>query len=169
MNVLAAIRRRQKRWTPRLSALLAVVWVGMLWQPCASATGVDGHAGHAGHAEAALPAAHAAHAGHASHAADTGQIEHAEQHCPHCPPLVHGDCATLTEECASLDRFDADRRTAKLKYGAGTGADETPQIPIPHASSLQPLLSAAISARIEDCGSLPQGPPLNILYCTYLM
>ena len=147
MNVLAAIRRRQKRWIPGLSALLAVAWVGMLWQPCASAAGMDGHAGH--------------HVEHSQHA------EHAEHHCPHCPPLVHGDCATLTEECASLDRFDADRRTVKLNYGAG--ADDTPQIPIPYASSLQPLLPAADSVRLEDCGSLPQGPPLNILYCTYLM
>ena len=152
MNVLAAIRRRQKRWIPGLSALLAVVWVGMLWQPCASAADMDGHAGHTGHAE---------HAGH------TGHAEHAEQHCPHCPPLVHGDCATLTEQCASLDRFDADRRTVKLNYGAG--ADDTPQIPIPYASSLQPLRPAADSVRLENCGSLPQGPPLNILYCTYLM
>lgn len=167
MNVLAAIRRRQKRWTPRLSALLAVVWVGMLWQPCATATGVDEHAGHAGHAETALTAENAAHAAHASHAADAGQVEHAQHHCPHCPPLVHSDCETLTEACASLDRFDADRRTVKLNYGAG--ADDTPQIPIPYASSPQSSLSAAISARIEDCGFLPQGPPLNILYCTYLM
>ncbi len=167
MNVLAAIRRRQKRWTPRLSALLAVVWVGMLWQPCASATGVDGHAGHDGHAETALTAENAAHAAHASHAADAGQVEHAEHHCPHCPPLVHGDCETLTEECASLDRFDADRRTVKLNHGAG--ADDTPQVPIPYSSSLQPLLPAADTVRIEDYGSLPQGPPLNILYCTYLM
>lgn len=160
MNVLAVIRRRQKRWIPRLSTLLAVVWVGMLWQPCASAAGMDEHAGHTGHVETALPAGHAAHAHHA------GQAEHAEQHCPHCPPLVHGDCATLTEECASLDRFDADRRAAKLNFGAG--ADDVPQVPIAYWSSLRPLSPPDASARREDCGSLRQGPPLNILFCVYL-
>ena len=145
MIVLAVIRRRQKRWTPRLSAFLAVVWVGMLWQPCASAMDMDGHAGHAGHAEHA---------------------QHAEHHCPHCPPQAHNDCETVTEECASLDRFDADRRTAKFNFGAG--ADDVPQVPIAYWSSLRPLPRPTVSARAEDCGSLPQGPPLNILFCVYL-
>lgn len=117
----------------------------MLWQPCASAAGMDGHTGHAGHAE------HAAHA---------------EQHCPHCPPAAHTDCQTLTEECASLDRFDADRRTVKLNFGAG--ADDVPQIPLPHWSALQTPPRPTDFAQREDCGSLPQGPPLNILFCVYL-
>ena len=184
MNILAAIRRRQKRWIPRLSALLAVVWVGMLWQPCVSAAGPAGHVGHTGQAQTALPAEHAGHVPHTSQTGDTGQAEHAgraahkshtddtghvergEQHCPHCPPTAHGDCATLTEECASLDRFDADRRTAKLNFG--TGADDVPQVPLPHWSEVRPLPRPTVSAGPEDCGALPQGPPLNILFCVWL-
>ncbi len=168
MNVLAAIRRRQKRWTPRLSALLAIVWVGMLWQPCASATGMDGDAGHAGHAETTLPAEHPGHLAPASHAGDTGHGEQdqSESHCPHCPSSAHADCATLTEACASLDRFDADRRTAKLNFGAG--ADEVPQVPLPRWTELRPLPRPTVSAVTDGCGSIPQGPPPNILFCVYL-
>ena len=137
MNVLAVIRRRHRRWIPRLAALLAVAWLGMLWQPCAMAMGMDAGTAHAQHA------------------------------CPHCPPPQHTDCEDAADECTYVDRFDADRRTAKFKSGAGP--EDVPHIVLPSScpASRLPLPSRSY-ARLAVHRTVPPGPPLNILFCAYL-
>ena len=136
MNILAAIRRRHRRWIPRLATLLAVAWLGMLWQPCAMAMGMDAGSGHAQHA------------------------------CAHCPAPQHTDCEDAADKCTYADRFDADRRTAKLKSGAGLEDVQHIVLPSCHAAWL-PLPSWG-DARLTVNAIAPPGPPLNILFCAYL-
>ena len=139
MNILAAIRRRQKLWIPRLAGPFAVVWLSMLWQPCAMAMDMDG--------EMAM--------GHEQHS------------CPHCPPPMHEDCGNSLEECAYFDRFDVDRRGAKLKLGESLQDVQPVLLAASHTSQLA-FVSALSSGPHYACATAPPGPPLNVLFCTYL-
>ncbi len=46
MNLLQPIRERSRRWVPRLTGALAVVWMGMVLQPCLMAAEMDGDCPH---------------------------------------------------------------------------------------------------------------------------
>ena len=50
MNLLQPIRERSRRWVPRFTGTLAVVWLGMVLQPCLMAAemagGMDGDCPH---------------------------------------------------------------------------------------------------------------------------
>jgi len=90
MNILATIRRRQKRWIPRLTAPFAIVWFSMLWQPCAVA--MDMEMG----------------------------MDHEQHSCPHCPPPMHEECGGNTAvACDYFDRLDTDRLATKIKFEEG--------------------------------------------------
>ena len=136
MNVLASIRRRHRRWIPRLATILAVAWIGMLWQPCAMAMGMDAGTGHAQHT------------------------------CHHCPPPQHTDCEDAADECTYVDRFDADRRTAKFTSGAGL--EDVQHIVLPSCPAARLPVQSWGHARLAVHGIAPPGPPLNILFCTHL-
>ena len=138
MNALAAIRRRHKRWNPRLAAFLAAAWLGMLWQPCAMAMDMEAHAGHE------------------------------QQHsCPHCPPPQHTDCEDAADACVYVDRYDADRRAAKHKAGAGVEDVQFVALPSCVISRL-PLPSSGFAGFAVHETAPPIRPPLNILFCSYL-
>ena len=67
MNLLQPIRQRSRRWIPRVMGPLAVVWLGMVVQPCLMAAEMDGAMG--------------------------GQMD---GNCPHCPTPMQQDCAAGT-------------------------------------------------------------------------
>ena len=137
MNILSAMRRRHKRWIPRLAGPFAIVWLSMLWQPCAMAADMDMDMGH-------------------------------EQHsCPHCPPPMHEDCkGNAIGECDYLDRFDTDRRASKLKFEESK-ADAQPVL-LSACQSLQLATVLASHPSFSKHATAPPGPPLNVLFCTYL-
>jgi len=137
MTILAAIRHRQKLWILRLAAPFAVVWLSMLWQPCAVAMEMD------------------------------MGVDHGQHSCPHCPPPMHEECeANTTEECDYFDRFDTDRRGSKTKFGE---APEDVQLVLHSVCQLPnfpPPFAVHSSLSIDT--TAPPGPPLNVLFCTYL-
>ncbi len=45
MNLLQPIRRRSRRWVPRVMGPLAVVWLSMVFQPCLMAAEMGGQMG----------------------------------------------------------------------------------------------------------------------------
>lgn len=138
MNVLAAIRRRHKRWNPRLAAFLAAAWLGMLWQPCAMAMDMAAHAGHE------------------------------QQHtCPHCPQPQRTDCEDAADACVYVDRYDADRRAAKHKSGAGVEDVQFVVLPSCVVSRLS-LPSSDFAGFAVHGTAPPTRPSLNILFCSYL-
>ena len=63
MNLLQPIRDRSRRWIPRLTGMLAVVWLGMVLQPCLMAAEMDG-----------------------------GMHGGMDVLCPHCPTPMQQDC-----------------------------------------------------------------------------
>ena len=150
MNILAAIRRRHRVWIPKLGAPLAVVWLSMLWQPCAVAmdmhTNMDMGAGM-----------------HMSM-----DMDHEQHACPHCPPSMHEDCGSdATEACEYLDRFDTDRRTSKTKIDD----DSTDlQLVLLTSHESQTIFSkSSLPSALKDHATAPPGPPLNLLFCVYLI
>ncbi len=64
MNLLQPIRKRSRRWVPRVMGPLAVVWLSMVLQPCVMAAEMGGAMG--------------------------GQMD---GNCPHCPTPMQQDCA----------------------------------------------------------------------------
>ncbi len=64
MNLLQPIRKRSRRWVPRVLGPLAVVWLSMVLQPCLMAAEMDGQM--------------------------DGQMD---GDCPHCPTPMQQDCA----------------------------------------------------------------------------
>ena len=63
MNLLQPIRERSRRWVPRLTGALAVVWMGMVLQPCLMAAEMHG-----------------------------GMDGGMDGDCPHCPTPMQQDC-----------------------------------------------------------------------------
>ena len=63
MNLLQPIRERRRRWVPRLMGTLAVVWMGMVLQPCLMAAEMHG-----------------------------GMDGGMDGDCPHCPTPMQQDC-----------------------------------------------------------------------------
>ncbi len=63
MNLLQPIRERSRRWVPRLTGALAVVWLGMVLQPCLMAAEMHG-----------------------------GMDGGMDGDCPHCPTPMQQDC-----------------------------------------------------------------------------
>ena len=156
MNILALIRRRKKVWILRLAAPFGVVWLSMLWQPCAMAMDADGGQHSPMHMDM--------HGG--AHTPMDMGMDHGQQSCPHCPPLMHEDCeGNASGDCDYFDRFDADRRVSKLKF------EESSDIqPILHPLTQPPDLSLAFSVQGNPPKhtAAPPGPALTVLYCSYL-
>ncbi len=133
MNLLALMRRRKKVWIHRLAAPFAVVWLTMLWQPCAMA--MDG----------------------------AMDIEH---RCVHCPPpkLEHCD-DDAPQDCGDDDRFNADRRAAKAKFG-----DDQKELLATPATAYRPFQLSFLptNACLAHPATAPPTRPLPILFCTQL-
>jgi len=137
MNILAAIRRREKLWIPRAAAPFAIVWLSMLWQPCAVAMDMD------------------------------MGMDHEQHSCPHCPPPMHEDCeGNTTEECDYFDRFDTDRRASKTKLGESPQDLQIALYSVCRLPDYSPLF--AVHSSLSKHATAPSGPPLNVLFCTYL-
>jgi len=151
VSQLSTIRQKSTRRSRSAFALFAVVWLNMALQPCVMA------------------------------------LEKVDDHdCPGCPPATgeeisaHGaresgqskaassPCMISTAECAQIDSFSHDGRTTTVK-----AKDVQSDAPFDVVSSLDALSSAQVPAtnyRICDSPGLPgNSPPLNILYCVYLI
>ena len=143
MNVIAAIRRRQRRWVPRIGGLLAVVWLNMVLQPCAMALGQHEQCPHC------PPAMH-------------GDEMHEGMHED---PMHSGSEGCATEQCSYIDRFDYDGRLPKVKLEKDLH-DLGAVLP-PGAALEQASASGCLGVHPTEVGA-PAGPPLNVRFCVYL-
>ena len=140
MNLLQPIRKRSRRWVPRVMGPLAVVWLSMVLQPCVMAAEMGGAMG--------------------------GQMGgQMDGNCPHCPTPMQQDCAAGA--CTYVDRVDYDGRTPYVRL-ANTQPDDHPVLFATLATGL-PLATGACSTGppLDATSALPT-PPLNVLYCVYL-
>lgn len=142
----------QQRKTPsarRVLGLFVVVWLNMALQPCAMAFGGAGD-----HDCMHCPPAHSgAVSSHSAH-----DMDHAAQDTV--------SCETSASQCTIVDDFNYDGRSAKVK-------DAPSDVPVGITMSNAGVLSASrsyVHSAMGDRSHPPSGfPPLNILYCIYLI
>ena len=151
LSLFTTIRQKPAPWTRRVFGLLVVVWLNIALQPCVMAF---------------------------SDLSDHG--------CPGCPPSATEDissysardagnsslqasmCASGTADCTSVDDINFGGRATSV------GAKDAPgDLPIGIAPAIDVILLADSSLARRGIGatSFPPGasPPLNILYCTFLI
>jgi hypothetical protein len=162
INLLEPMRRHHRRGVPSLMSMLAVVWLGMVLQPCLMAAEMSAEM-------AAEMPAHMSMPANAEMPAHIGMPAHMEMpadmdDCPHCPVPMQQDCGAGA--CTYVDRVDYDGRTTYVK------------IAIQHLDDGAVLAGAApVLERPKDaCTTGPPTatadiptPPLNMLFCVYLI
>ena len=142
----------QQRRTPsarRVLGLFVVVWLNMALQPCAMAFGGVGD-----HDCMHCPPA------------NSGEVSsHSAHDMDHSAPVT-APCETNASQCTIVDDFNYDGRSTKVK-------DAPSDVPIGITLSDDGVLSesrsyahSAIGGRSHPPSS---SPPLNILYCIYLI
>ncbi len=149
MNLLTTIRQRQVLRARHVLGLFAVVWLNMALQPCALAFGDDNDDGCL-----YCPPALAENA--SAHGADDADD----------PDPGGSPCEIDVSQCALLDSFNYDGRAVKIK-------DTLSDVPVGIAPRIVDISLADNSPVLLDSGDhsyLPGGsPPLNTLYCVYLI
>jgi hypothetical protein len=148
LSFFATIRQRQGPWARSVLGLFVVVWLNMALQPCAMAFG-----GTSNHGRTHCPPA------------QTEEIS--AQNASESDPGV-SPCETSAVQCALVDDFNYDGRVVKVKV-KGEPSDQLLAItePIPVVA---PERSASTIIHV-DYTSIVSGdpPPLNVLYCVYLI
>ncbi len=91
--------------------------------------------------------------------------------CPHCPPVETHATAPCDEAintvCAIDDQISAEPRGSQLKL-KNTPTDLLAAIPpTPFESESFAITALCLPDTLEPLN--PSGPPLNILYCVYLI
>lgn len=145
------MRQRRGPWGRRVLGLFVVVWLNVILQPCAMAFGGDSDHG----CNHCPPAVSAEVSSHRAHEADSS--EHSTS-----------PCETNASQCAFLDDFKYDGRTAKVKI-ENAPAD----IPVGILAStvvFQPGNTSSALRGTVDISCLPGDPPsLTVLYGVYLI
>lgn len=142
----------QQRRTPsarRVLGSFVVVWLNMALQPCAMAFGGVGD-----HDCMHCPPAHLAEvSSHSAHDMD------------HSAPVT-APCETSASQCTIVDEFNYDGRSSKVK-------DAPSDVPVgitPANAGVLPESRSFAHSAMGDCSHPPSSfPPLNILYCIYLI
>lgn len=148
LNPLAKIRDRQIPWVRRTLGLFVVVWLNMALQPCAMAF-----------------------------------ADMQGRDCLHCPPshsmdmsspVAHDEvprdvpCMTQMSQCGVLDDYNLDGRTVQIKV-KNTQSDIPAGI-APALVTVPVLVSVPVSCRkVAASFRTVAAPPLNLLYCVYLI
>jgi len=151
-NSLKSLAVMQKRKAPSARSVLGlfvVVWLNMALQSCAMAFGGAGD-----HDCTHCPPTHSGElAAHSAHDRD------------HAAPVT-APCETSASQCALVDDFNYDGRSAKVK-------DAPSDVPVGIVPSPSGILAESRSSRYSALGDRscpPSGlPPLNVLYCVYLI
>lgn len=150
MSSVAIPKKRQIPWARRALGVFVVVWLNLALQPCAMAMGVDGD-----HDCPHYPPSHTQrHEGHEMSSDTTAD---------HDMP-----CATGVADCTTFDAVNVAARSWSLK--------------LKDTSNDQPDVIGPFAAFIADTGpnrtvvvEPPRlhppdfSPPLNVLYCVYLI
>jgi len=142
----------QRRKTPsarRVLGLFVVLWLNMALQPCAMAFGGAGD-----HDCIHCPPAHSGEV--SSH--DAHDMDHAAQDT--------APCETSASQCTIGDDFNYDGRSTKVK---DTPVDVAVSITLSNAAVLSDGRSCSRSAMGDRSHPTSNFPPLNILYCIYLI
>ena len=155
MNLLATIRQQRGPWGRRVLGLFVVVWLNVALQPCAMAFGDASDHGclHCPPVHSVEASAHNSHEG-------TDQSDQSDQKA--------SPCETSASQCAFLEDFNYDGRTAKVKVD-----NEPGDVPVGIVSSIaansfegNPLPLFGIG---DYSNSIARQAALNILYCVYLI
>ncbi|MCH7854929.1 MAG: hypothetical protein IIB76_11435 [Proteobacteria bacterium] len=149
MKSLAVMQKRKAPLARNVLGLFIVVWLNMALQPCAMAFGGAGD-----HDCTHCPPTHSGElAAHSAH-----DMEHAAP--------VTAPCETSASQCALVDDFNYDGRSAKVK-------DAPSDVPVAIVPSSSGILTESRSIRYSVLGErscLPSSLlPLNVLYCVYLI
>jgi len=94
-------------------------------------------------------------------------MDHESHACPHCPPSMHEECGgNALEACEYLDRFDTDRRVSKAKIGEDPVDRQL--VVLASYESLPVFSRLALHSDLGKHATAPPGPPLNVLFCSFL-
>ncbi len=149
MNLFTTIRQRQALRARHVLGLFAVVWLNMALQPCAMAFGDKNDDG----CPYCPPALSVDMSSHSSHDAD------------HSDP-GGSPCEIDVSQCALVDNFNYDGRAVKIK---DTPSDVQVGI-APRIFGISLADNSPVLLDSSDHSYLPGGsPPLNTLYCVYLI
>ena len=143
------MRRKQRRWAPRVLASWCVVWLGLAMQPCAMAFDVSEHGQNQ------------------QHHGMLGDVQEDSHHCSYCPSVADAgttDCIDNQARCGYPEGFDYDGRVQQLKQtDIGDLVLPSTFVPVPVTESVQ---------YNQVCGSTafltPGGPPVHLQFCVFL-
>ncbi len=145
------MRQRRGPWGTSVLGLFVVVWLNVILQPCAMAFGGDSDHG----CMHCPPAISGEASSHSAHEADPSELGSAP-------------CETNASQCAFLDDFKFDGRTAKAKI-----EDAPADVPVgilPSAAAFPLGDSLSLLAGMADRSYLPGDPPsFTVLYGVYLI
>ncbi len=149
MNLFTTIRRRQALRARRVLGLFAVVCLNLALQPCAMAFGDMNDDGCLN----CPPVLSTDFSSHSSHEVDRSDLD---------APL----CETDVSQCTLVDDFNYDGRVVKIKDAPG-------DVPVGITLTIADIRVQNNSSALLDAGdhsnSPGKPPPLNILYCVYLI
>jgi len=150
LNVLTTMRQRQAPWTRSVLGLFVVVWLNMVLQPCAMAFGDPNNPDRA-------------HCPTMQTEETTSQSAYDAAESAGVLPYE-----TSAAQCAFIDDFNYDGRMVEAKV-KNEPSDETPGVAAPFpAIALEKGLMASPGA--GNHSFFPgDPPPLNVLYCVYLI
>ena len=149
--ILLTTQQKSKPWTRRVFGLFVVVWLNMALQPCAIAFGdADDHG-----CPGCPPTSTEEISSHSTHEAGDSDLNASM-------------CATGTAQCAYFDDFNYGGRATS----AGA-EDESSDLPVgiaPSVDAISIAKNSSVDSDVCDTFYLPgDSPPLNILYCVYLI
>lgn len=151
---MSSVHNMQRRWNPKARqafGVLAVLWLNLLFQPCAMALGADPHQDCPD-----CPPAHSQHDGHEMAPADMADM--ADSGMP---------CAGSAADCGVVDELNYDGRNTQLKV-----KDAPLDSPLMVSAFANPAahIKPARHAYQRPAQRPPPGPSqtLNKLYCVYL-
>lgn len=150
MSSVAIPKKRQIPWARRALGMFVVVWLNLALQPCAMAMGGDDD-----HDCPHYPPSHTQrHEGHEMSSDTTAD---------HDMP-----CATGATDCTAFDAVNVDARSGGLKL-KDTSNDQ-PDVIGPFAAFIADT-GPSRTVVVEPPSSHPPdfSPPLNVLYCVYLI
>jgi len=147
---LASSRQQSLPWTRRVFGIFVAVWLSLVVQPCAMA-----FSGASVHDCPQCPPAHTHQ--HADLSMDL-----------HAPVLSDNPCATNATDCDVLDDLNYDGRVAQLKL---KDAPNDAPVAINSLDAQFPASQSFDFFGVHPTRSPPpsDSPPLNVLYCVYLI